>query len=202
MKHWSWLVPACLTWQQRYPYIHPHMHLSPIPNHLWLTVVPWTQHVIDRQIHTLHMLWCGDNICALPVPFHSSAFQLTCPCYHANHRGVALSTNTIQRIMLLGWCSSLKVGGAPVRLATGKFCSSHLSSPGWPPKGCPVPSVRLPLLREGRRAICALQRWRESADMPSAAKFDGSVVVICPSALPPSTKQKESLTLLCRSGVL
>lgn len=176
------------------------MHLSPISNHLWLTVVPWTQHVIDRQIHTLHMLWCGDNICALPVPFHSSAFQLTCPCYHANHGGVALSTNSIQRIMLLGWCSSLQGGSSPA--GDREVCSSHLSSPGWPPKGCPVPSVRLPLLGEGQRAICALQRWRESADMPSAAKFDGSVVVICPCAVPPSTKQKESLTLLCRSGVL
>lgn len=126
------------------PYICPCIHLSPISNHLWLTVKPWTRHVIDRQIHTLHMLWCGDNICALPVPFHSSAFQLTCPCYHANHRGVALSTNSIQRIMLLGRCSSLQGSSSPA--GDREVCSSHLSSPGWPPKGRPVPAVCLPLL--------------------------------------------------------
>lgn len=47
----------------------------------------------------------GTMSAQLPMPLHSSGFQLTWADPSANHTGL-LSTSRMKRIMLLGWCSS------------------------------------------------------------------------------------------------
>ena len=70
------------------------------------------------------------------LPFHSSAFQLTWPDRHANHKW-ALSTSCMKRIMLWGWCSSQ--WEAPPLLVTTKFAPVIYQVPPVPQRGRPVP---------------------------------------------------------------
>lgn len=135
------------------------------------------------------------------LQFHSSAFQLTWPDQHANHQR-SLSTSCMKRIMLLGWCGWL--WGAPPFPVTTKFAPVIYQVPPLPLRGWPVPWP----------ACCSCGAAVQYVHFSHAKKK----VLICPALLslmdlllsfaavlppPPSpTKQKESLTLLCRSGVL
>lgn len=55
----------------------------------------------------------GTMSAQFPVPLHSSGFQLTWADPHANHTWL-LSTSPMERIMLLGWCSSQQEGRLPL----------------------------------------------------------------------------------------
>lgn len=77
----------------------------------------------------------GTMSAQLPVPLHSSGFQLTWADPHANHTWL-LSTRRMKKIMLLGWCSSQQEGLPPSRTAADRDkCCSHLSHPVWSARG-------------------------------------------------------------------
>lgn len=141
----------------------------------------------------------GDDICTIPLLF----FQFRIPinlCKAWRQSQDAVSTTGMKRVMLLGWCSLLWGGSS----LTGdrEVCPSHLSSLLWPPRGWWVP--RSPAACGARvqyvhfRPLVGWQKLLMCSLLLSLMDLLLSFALV----LFPTTKQRESLTLLCCTGLL
>lgn len=135
--------------------------------------------------------------------FSPAVFQFRIPinlCKAWRQSQDAVSTTGMKRIMLLGWCSLLR--GDSSLMGDTEVCSSHLSSPLWPPRGWQLPwppaawgaSVQYVHFRPR----VGLQKLLMCSMLLSLMDLLLSFALV----LLPATKQRESLTLLCRMELL
>lgn len=158
---------------------------------------------LDWNWHSYSWSWrgssLGDGICTVPP----AVFQFRIPinlCKAWRQSQDAVSTTGMKRVMLLGWCSLLWGGSSPT--GDREVRSSHLSSLLWPPRGCKSHGRLLlggasvqyvhfrPLVGWQKLLMCSL--------LLSLMDLLLSFALV----LFPTTKQRESLTLLCCMGLL